>query len=320
MKTPCFLINPARRLILPVIACLACLGGLVAAAEPTPLARLEAEMRAGRYEAALALADAAVAAGPDADRARFHLANALMLVKRPGEAVAACDRLLEQFPDSPWRAKAVFLKAQALIEQKQFAAAAGLYEAESARLLATGRKQELAGEILRFAEKLEAKPDPNRPDDPPPDFAKAHSLYTKALTLELSRDFRDGIFFRKARALQQAGQFAQAVQDFQAYLAEYDPLWTGPAGSGAARLPMQNPPPAGRRVGMARFHLAEALHQAGNPEAARLELEDLLKRIAAPGPAGGPWRWNLPAPRARAWRRKSAGCKCAPTSPCARKW
>ena len=82
--------------------------------------------------------------------------------------------------------------------------------------------------------------------------------------MELPRAFRDDIVFRKARAIQQAGNAAQAIQDLQAYLTEYDPAWTGPAGSGAARLPMQNPPPAGKHVAMARFRLAEAFHQSGN--------------------------------------------------------
>ena len=120
------------------------------------------------------------------------------------------------------------------------------------------------------------------PDAPPPDFQKAYSLYTKALALELPRGFRDGIFFQKARAIQQAGNAAQAIQDFQAYLTEYDPAWVGPAGSGSARLPVQNPPPAGAHVAMARFRLAEAFHQSGNAEAARMELTDLLKMISAP--------------------------------------
>ena len=147
-----------------------------------------------------------------------------------------------------------------MIEQKKFAEAAAIYQAESARILSPDRKQALVGEILRFAEKLEAKPDPNVPDAPQPDFAKAYSLYNKALAIELPRDFRDDIVFRKARAIQQAGNAEQAIQDFQAYLTEYDPTWTGPAGSGSERLPMMNPPPAGKHVAMARFRLAESFH------------------------------------------------------------
>jgi len=267
-----------KNLIAPIGALL--LTGFHAIAAPTTLSQIQAEMRDLRFDKATELADQAVAAkDPAADQALFLKATALMQSKKFADAESAADKLVADFPKSEWMHKAVFLKAQSLIERKKFAEAAAIYAEESARILAPDRKQALVGEILRFAEKLEAKPDPNAPDAPKPDFAKAYSLYTKALAMELPREFRDGIVFRKARAIQQAGNAAQAVQDFQAYLTEYDPLWTGPAGSGAARLPMQNPPPAGKQVAMARFRLAESFHQSGNPDAARMELEDLLKLI-----------------------------------------
>jgi tetratricopeptide (TPR) repeat protein len=265
------------------------LAGFQAIAAPTPLSQIQAEMRSLRFDKAIELADQAVAAGDaEADQALFLKATAEFQSRKFADAAATADRLIADFPKSGWRHKAVFLKAQAFIELKKFAEAAAIYQSESARILSPQRKQALVGEILRFAEKLEAKPDPNVPDAPKPDFAKAHSLYTKALAIELPRDFRDSIVFRKARAIQQAGNPAQAIQDFQAYLTEYDPAWTGPAGSGSERLPMVNPPPAGKHVVMARFRLAESFHQSGNPAAARMELEDLLKIVNAPVEEYGP--------------------------------
>lgn len=254
-----------------------------AVAAPSLLSQVQAEMRARQYDQAVVLAGQAIAAKDDAaDHLCFLKATALFQGRKFPEAVAAAEQLLADFPQSAWCHKAVFLKAQALIEQKKFAEAAAIYAAESARILAPERKQALVGEILRFAGKLATKPDPNVPDAPKPDFQKAYSLYTKALAMELPREFRDDIVFRKARAIQQAGNAAQAIQDFQAYLTEYDPVWIGPAGSGAARLPMQNPPPAGKHVALARFRLAEAFHQSSNASAARMELEDLLKMISMP--------------------------------------
>jgi len=253
-----------------------------AMAAPSLLTQVQAEMRARQFDKAAELAGQAIAAKDTADEALFLKATALLQSKKFPDAVTAADQMLADFPQSAWRHKAVFLKAQALIEQKKFAAAAIIFAAESARILAPERKQALVGEILRFAEKLEIKPDPKVPDAPKPDYAKAYSLYTKALAMELPRAFRDDIVFRKARAIQQAGNATQAIQDLQAYLTEYDPAWTGPAGSGAERLPMQNPPPAGKHVALARFRLAEAFQQSGNADAARMELEDLLKMISAP--------------------------------------
>ncbi|MCF7673891.1 MAG: tetratricopeptide repeat protein [Akkermansiaceae bacterium] len=269
------------RLLTPLAALLIAAGHVTA--EPTLLARTQAEMRANHFAQAVQLADQAISAkDPDSDHLLLLKATALFQSKKFPEAAAAPDSLVKDFPKSDWLHKAVFLKAQALIEQKKFAEAAAIYESEAARLLAPERKQALVGEILRFAEKLEAKPDPNVPGAPQPDFNKAYSLYTKALAMELTREFRDDILFRKARAIQQAGNPGQAIKDLQAYLTEYDPAWTGPAGSGNARLPLQNPPPAGHHIAFARFHLAEAFHQSNHPHAARMELEDLLKIVAAP--------------------------------------
>lgn len=252
-------------------------------AAPSSLAQIQAEMRARQFEKAIELANQAVTAKDEkADQALFLKATALLQDKKFPDAVIASDQLIKDFPKSEWRFKAVFLKAQALIEQKKFGEAAAIYQTESARILSPERKQALVGEILRFAEKMEVKPDPNVPDAPPANFAKAYSLYTKALEMELSRDFRDDILYRRARAIQQAGNPSLATQNFQAYLTEYDRTWTGPAGSGSPRLPMVLPPPDGKHVAMARFRLAESFHQSSSPAAARMELENLLKMISAP--------------------------------------
>lgn len=253
------------------------------AAEQPGLEALQGEMRAGRYDKAVALADAVMGAeDARADEAHYLKALALFHTKKFADAAAVAGRLAGEFPKSNWRYKATFLKAQALVEMKKFAEAAKIYQEEAARILSSDRKQALAGVIVEFADKLATKPDPKVPDAPAADFPKAYALYGKALGMEISRAVRDGIVFKKARAIQQAGNPAQAVQDFQAYLTEFDPAWTGPAGSGAPRLPVLDPPPAGQHVAMARFHLAESLIQTGQIAPGRMEMEDLLKRISAP--------------------------------------
>jgi uncharacterized protein YfaS (alpha-2-macroglobulin family)/TolA-binding protein len=257
------------------------LAGVQAADSPPPLGTLRAEMRAGNSNMAVTVADQIVAAkGTNADEAQYLKALTFFNGKKYAEAIASADELAKAFPQSAWRFKAAFLKAQALVEQKQFQMAAFLYQTEAARLLNSQRKQELVGVIVAFADKLATKPDPSVPDAPGPDYQKAYNLYNKALTMEISRDLRDDLFFKKARAIQQAGNYSQAARDFQAYLTEFDPTWTGPAGSGAPRQAMQNPPPAGKHVAMAHFRLAESQIQSGNPNGGRMELEDLLKRIS----------------------------------------
>jgi hypothetical protein len=294
MNTQHHTLHLTVRQLATTLTAVLCLATRSWAAEVWPLDPLRAEMRAEHYDQAIAMADKIIAAkDPKADEAHYLKALALFQAKKYPEAATAADRLSVSFPKSAWRFKATFLKAQSLIEQKKFEQAAALYKSEANPLLAAERKQELVGVIVAFADKLSAKPDPNVPDAPKPDFQKAYNLYTKALGMEISRDFRDDLVFKKARAIQQAGNFGQAVQDFQGYLTEFDPDWTGPAGSGTARLPMQNPPPAGKHVGMARYRLGESQIQAGNMAAGRMELEDLLKRVNAPVKEPGPLQAEL---------------------------
>ncbi|MEY4386506.1 MAG: hypothetical protein RLY20_1789, partial [Verrucomicrobiota bacterium] len=268
--------NPAALVLCSVLF----IAGSLSAADPLTLDPVLAQMRAGNTDAAIAMADKIIAAkdGP-ADEAQFLKVQALFNARKYTEASAAADVLAARFPKSSWRYKATFVKAQALVEQKQFKAAAAIYQSEAARLLSAERKQELVSVISSFADKLATPADPNVPDAPQPDFNKAYNLYNKALGMEISRELRDELLFKKARAIQQAGNHGQAVADLQAYLTEFDPKWTGPAGSGAARLPMQNPPPAGKHVAFAHYRLAESQIATGNLAAGRMELEDLQKMI-----------------------------------------
>ncbi len=285
-----------RRKLIRVSLCLAAvaLAYLVAAngradanLPPPDLAPLRAEMRAEHYDNAVALADkiinSAVGCLPITE-VRYLKAQALFNAKKFPAAIAAAEQVDKS---SLWRYKATFLKAQALVEQKQFKDAAAIYQGEATRLLSAERKQELVGVIAAFADKLATPADPKVPDAPQPDFNKAYNLYSKALGMEIARELRDELLFKRARASQQAGNHGQAVRDFQAYLTEFDPAWTGLAGSGAARLPMQVPPAAGKHVAFARYRLAEAQIQSGNLAAGRMELEDLLKIVTAPMPIKG---------------------------------
>jgi tetratricopeptide (TPR) repeat protein len=251
-------------------------------ADAATLGQLQAEMRAKQFSQAIITADALIAA-KDAGlhEATYLKALALFHAGKFSESTATAELLLAQDQKSDWYYKALYLKAQSLVEQRRFKDAAGIYEAEANRILSPQRKQELAGVIIQFADKLTVKPAVNDPGASPPDFNKAYGLYQKALTMEIGRDLRDEVMFKKARAIQQAGNAGQAVADFQGYLSEFDSAWTGFAGAGSTRQVMQNPLPNGQKVLSARYFLADALIQGGNPQQARLELEDLLKLLSA---------------------------------------
>ncbi len=276
------------RQLISGIAVLACLAGPLAAqakkpAKPTLLDEAKLSMRAKAFDEAARTLDRHLAGKKaDADdEATYLKALALHYAGKHADAVKAADTLLATFPESPWLRKARFLKATSLIELRQFKAAEAIYEDEANRLLSESRKRKIAGVIIGFAEALATKPNPNDVGAPPPNYTKAYNLYRRALAMEIGRNLRDKVMFAKARTIQLAGNHRQAVSDYRAYLAEYDPDWTGNVGS-AARLAGQkreNPKPAGTHPLKARRRLSEALLAAGDYRAARVNLEDLLALI-----------------------------------------
>jgi len=267
-----------------VLAVASVLAGVVAvgaaAAKPSALDSAKAAMRAKRFdEAVKLLAEAGREA--KADEAMYLKALSLHYAGKHAAAIKAADALIARRPASPWKPKARFLKAKAMIELRDFKGAEAIYEAEANRLLSEARKQEVAGVIIKFADALATKPDPDDVGAPPPNYTKAYNLYAKALAMEIARALRDEVMFKRARTIQLAGKHAQAVTDYRAYLAEFDPDWTGPVGS-AARLANQkreNPPPAGKHPLQVRYRLAESQLGAGDHRSARVNTEDLLTLI-----------------------------------------
>ena len=239
-------------------------------------------LRGRDYAAAIAAADAALAHPDTAQKpAEILYLKALAQFYRDDFAatVETTSGLVAKYPESDWYHKARFLKAKALVEQKNFKAAEVIYEEEANRLLSDARKKEIAGVVIGFADRLATKPGPNELDATPPNFNKAYNLYNKVLQMEIGRELRDEVMFKKARSIQQAGNPHQAVNDFQAYLKEFDPRWSGPAGDKAALK--ENPPPAGEHTLSARYFLAKALRDTGrDPASARWEARDLLARLA----------------------------------------
>ena len=244
-------------------------------------------LRARQFEQAIAALDRHMAGAdtPNRDESVYLKALALFYSKQYVAAVAAVDRLLEEYPESAWRHKASFAKARALIEQRKFREAETIYEQEANRLLSEVRKREIAGVIVGFADALARQPDPDELDAPPPDYGKAYNLYKKALDMEIGRTLRDEVMFKRARAIHEAGNHNQAIQDYRAWLDEFDPDWTGPVGS-AQRMRNQkkeNPPPRGKRVAETRHHLVAAQLAAGRHTDARENAEDLIRLLTAPG-------------------------------------
>ncbi len=275
-----------------------------------PLARARQAMQARDYARAINELNADLASNPrTAAEALYLKALALHYNREYAPSIQAAQVVLDQHKDSAWMRKALFLKAQSLIAQRKYPEAEGIYEAEALRLVSEARKKEIAGVIVQFADALCKKPAPTDVGAVPPNYGKAHELYARALAMEIGRELRDEVMLKLARTSQLGGNAVQAINEYQAYLREFDPDWVGPVGSQERTVNQkkQNPPPAGKRFVEARYRLAESLLANGAQPAARQEAEDLQKLMAtrpdAPRDvAAGDVAWllvrtyNMPAP------------------------
>ncbi|MGI9457795.1 MAG: tetratricopeptide repeat protein, partial [Aeoliella sp.] len=262
-------------------------GAAVSSAQDTdtadPLADAKSAMRAAQFDGAIKALEN-VQADEQAVRAEAMYLKSLaqFYLKEYQASIATADSQIAGHPNSSWLRKARFLKARSLVALRRFEEAEEIYQEEAHRLLSEARKHEIAGVIIQFADALAKKPDPNDVGALPPDFGKAYKLYGEALAMEIGRDLRDEVMFKQASAILQAGNHGQAIKDFRAYLAEFDPEWTGAVGT-ATRMSgrkRENPKPAGVHILASRYHLTEAQLQAGQHAAARVNAEDLLPMIA----------------------------------------
>lgn len=252
--------------------------GTAEAQEQTNIADLRGALQARSYAEAISLGDALIKKkDKDAAEAAYLKAVAHYHARQYAETISAADVVTKSFAESKWIYKAEFLKARAHTELKQFKEAEAIYARQTQRLLSSERKRELAGILVKFAESLSKKPDPNDVGALPPDYGRAYKLYTQALELEIDREMRDKIMYEKAFAIYMAKNYGQAQNDFRAYLEMFDPTWTGPVGS-ITRLSdqkkLQQVKP-GKYVYEARYRLGKSQLNMNQFVTARQNFEDL---------------------------------------------
>jgi uncharacterized protein YfaS (alpha-2-macroglobulin family)/tetratricopeptide (TPR) repeat protein len=251
------------------------------AEEDAGIEKVRLALQGKQYDAAVAAADAYIAAtGKLADEAAYLKAVALFHAGKFDAAADAAEVVLKQYAASPWSRKAMFLKGSALARARKFEQAEKVYEAEANRLLSGARKKEIAGIIVKYADQLATEPDRKDIAAPPANYAKAYSLYNKALTLEIDTMLREEVLFKRAVTIQRAGNHTQAVTDFALYLAEFDPLWSGLTGAEPRLETASIMIPTGSHRFDARHLLARSLIDSGQPVQARPIIEDLLAALA----------------------------------------
>jgi len=143
--------------------------------QPAPLEQGREALTDRRYDDAVRLLGAAQAADKSGE-ATVLLGHAYFYARKYPEAIAAYDRLLRDYPQSPWRTKALFKKADAYLALKQFEKAAEIYAPEMVYLVSDQRKEQVAATYLKYADRYYEPPKPAHGETPKPDYARAKVL------------------------------------------------------------------------------------------------------------------------------------------------
>ena len=223
-----------------------------------------------------------------ADALLLLRARAQSLSGKHAEAIATCKNLLENFPQSTWRAKATFLIAQAHTDMRNYKEAAAIYEAEAQTLFSPAYKDEVAKLLVKVAEDLSKNPQPGELDKPKPNYKKAALLLKEAYGVDCSLALKESILAERIHVNRLAQDWGETSSLAFLYLQQFDPQWQGPIGS-LSRLThrsKKNIELTGSQTFSIRYQLSEALHRSGQRlEASRYltELIVLMKTNALPG-------------------------------------
>jgi uncharacterized protein YfaS (alpha-2-macroglobulin family)/TolA-binding protein len=155
------------------------------------------------------------------EEAFLLLGNTQLYAKNWHAAIAAYDELLQKFPDSKWRHKALFQKADALAAQNQWAQAAAIYEKALEYLVSDARREQIATTYLQYADSYYEPPKKSPAEPPTPNWQRAKSLYLKALEIGLTLSRQSSVLLRVAQADYNAGKYSDALQSFERVRHEY---------------------------------------------------------------------------------------------------
>ena len=252
--------------------------------ETETLSQISAALQAKQFEAAIKQIDVALDTAENQRDFLLYLKGlSLFYNNQLTDAIQVCDQILMAHPNSAWGRKTTFLKAQSYFKNRAFKQAEAIYSTEVDRLLSSTRKSEIAQVYIELAEAVTQKPEKGNLDAPPPNYQKAYQLYKKILALEIDSDLREEMMFRLGRMMHLAKNMSEAIRDYQAYLAAFDKANPTPFNPATPPTPRpQDQKAQYRNAYRVRYHLAECQIAVGQHQAARLTLEDLLKRLNSP--------------------------------------
>jgi len=190
--------------------------------QPNALTQAEEWLMDRQYEPAIALLrPEAERADGRPDYALLLLGNAYFNQRQYNDALAAYRRLVEQFPESPWKAKALFKQADCHRQLRQYEQASQLLESPLLHLVSPQRREEVAAAYLQYADRYFEGHKVDGQEEKKPDYARAKSLYEKALDLGLTPETTERVRFRIARCDYEQGEYGSAAAAFQQFLQDF---------------------------------------------------------------------------------------------------
>lgn len=235
---------------------------------------LRSAMMAREYERALGELDKLEESSPsELDTWRYLRGLALAYAERYDEAEDVLQRAEQEFPQSLWRYKMRFTRAEVLGQLDRYEEAEEILESEARRLRGTDRQEELASVYVGFADELSTKGE-GRESLQRLDYEKAWILYSKAIELDLGEEMR-------ARTRYRMGLCRQELGDWNGALSEWS-TWLGKHGTDASSVLGEQDPMADVEVVRTlevRSRKAEALLQLNRLAEARRLLEDLISDL-----------------------------------------
>jgi len=158
----------------------------------------------------------------------FYRSVILERANRFEEANEALKALESAFPDSHWFHKGRLRRSQILMRLNRYGEAQKILEQETTRLRSGDRIEELAVILLEVADRISAKPDPNLPDPPAPQYQRAFNLYNQAADLMPPRATLEKALWGLNRCASNMNiHNNQKIEVADRYLALFDPQISG---------------------------------------------------------------------------------------------
>lgn len=175
------------------------------------------------YAEAVKAIDAAITK-PEAplDYLLYLKGRALTELKQYDDAVLVFRQIEKEHPKSRWLSRARFGEAEVFQRKRDYRTAGKIYQDEAERLLSAGRRDELTGIYLEFANRyFKGRSLAGPTSEKQPNYELALTYYQESLKIRPSLKLRQEVEFKIARCHQELGQHDQAVAAYEKFLNEY---------------------------------------------------------------------------------------------------